>query len=120
MALRPALPGAGRAGGQLRHSQMGLCAKTPCVHVPCRLHCFVLVQALHSCSLCLISCEPDVLTDVAASCRERGRSGSTAGGLGGAGGGGESELQLQRRRLRDRQKTLRAQLGEVRPAMPSP
>ena len=54
---------------------------------------------------------------MAAPCRERGRSGSTSGGLGGAGGGGESELQLQRRRLRDRQKTLRAQLGEVRPAM---
>ena len=45
--------------------------------------------------------------------RERGRSGSTSGGLGGAGGGGESELQLQRRRLRDRKKTLQAQLSEV-------
>ncbi|KAK9826096.1 hypothetical protein WJX81_002388 [Elliptochloris bilobata] len=48
------------------------------------------------------------------SARERGRSGSTSGGLGGAGGGGESELQLQRRHLRDRQKTLKTQLGEVR------
>ena len=46
-------------------------------------------------------------------CRERGRSGSTSGGLGGAGGGGETELQLQRRRIGARMKAIQRKLDEV-------
>ena len=52
------------------------------------------------------------LTDVAVF-RERGRSGSSTGGLGGAGGGGQSELQLQRQRLITRRKALQRKLSEV-------
>lgn len=47
-------------------------------------------------------------------CRERGRSGSTSGGLGGAGGGGQSEIQLQRQRVVARRKALQRKLSEVR------
>lgn len=45
--------------------------------------------------------------------RERGRSGSSSGGLGGASGGGQSELQLQRQRLTVRRKALQKKLSEV-------
>ncbi|PSC73950.1 GTP-binding chloroplastic [Micractinium conductrix] len=48
------------------------------------------------------------------SARERGRSGSSTGGLGGAGGQGESELQLQRRRITDRRRQLLRGLEQVR------
>ncbi|KAL3161798.1 hypothetical protein ABBQ38_008890 [Trebouxia sp. C0009 RCD-2024] len=47
------------------------------------------------------------------SARERGRSGSTSGGLGGAGGGGQSEIQLQRQRVVARRKALQRKLSEV-------
>ena len=52
-------------------------------------------------------------TQLLAACRERGRSGTSSGGLGGGGGAGETELQLQRRRLRTRIKVLRRQLDDV-------
>ena len=52
-------------------------------------------------------------------CRERGRSGSSSGGLGGASGGGQSELQLQRQRLIVRRKALQKKLAEVSYALPA-
>ena len=78
----------------------------PCLIPHCRA-IFTLEQLLHL----MVATESNWTRLVVY--RERGRSGSSSGGLGGASGGGQSELQLQRQRLIVRRKALQKKLAEV-------